>query len=148
MFRAIAKATVFADDAKNREQICEAIAPANYLNQPVPLLKQVLTGTFADGLGGTHTVPGRIAFDPFPYPAMAVWILTQMKRWGYIKADVDYKTIAEQVFLATDARKRLAELGHKEPGQNYPTYTIMGKAFDPAQPAAYVDGFAMKRAAQ
>jgi nitrate/nitrite transport system substrate-binding protein len=145
LFRAIAKATAYADDPKNREQICEAIAPANYLNQPVPVLKQVLTGTYADGLGGVQKVPDRIAFDPFPYPAMGVWILTQMKRWGYLKADVDYKAIAEQVFLATDARKRLAELGHKEPGPDYPSYTIMGKTFDPAQPAAYLDSFAIKR---
>jgi len=31
---------------------------------------------------------------------MAVWILTQMKRWGYIKGDVDYQKVATQVFLA------------------------------------------------
>ena len=29
----------------------EAIAPANYLNQPLPVVEQVLTRTFADGLG-------------------------------------------------------------------------------------------------
>ncbi len=29
----------------------DAIAPANYLNQPLPVVEQVLTRTFADGLG-------------------------------------------------------------------------------------------------
>jgi nitrate/nitrite transport system permease protein len=40
---------------------------------------------------------------------MAVWILSQMKRWGYIKGDMNYKDIAERVYLITDARKHMAE---------------------------------------
>ena len=54
--------------------------------------------------------PDRIDFDPFPWHSMAVWILTQMKRWGYIKGDVNYKAIAEEVYLATDAQKLMAEM--------------------------------------
>ena len=50
----------------------------------VELLEQVLTGVYPDGLGNTKNVPDRIDFDPFPYHSMAIWILTQMKRWGYI----------------------------------------------------------------
>ena len=51
----------------------------------------MLTGKFADGLGNVKNVPDRIDFDPFPWQSMAVWMLTQMKRWGYVKGDVDYK---------------------------------------------------------
>jgi hypothetical protein len=40
--------------AENRKEIAEAIAPANYLNQPVTVVEQVLTGTFADGLGNVQ----------------------------------------------------------------------------------------------
>ena len=81
---------VRAPRPENRKQIAEAIAPANYLNQPVTVVEQVLTGTFADGLGNVQKVPDRIDFDPFPWQSFAVWILTQMKRWGQIKGDVDY----------------------------------------------------------
>ncbi|MEA5416673.1 taurine ABC transporter substrate-binding protein, partial [Synechococcus sp. BA-132 BA5] len=84
-----------------------AIAGPNYLNQPITVLEQVLLGRFADGLGNVRDVPDRIDFEPFPWQSMAVWMLTQMKRWGYIKQDIDYQKIAEQVFLATDARKRM-----------------------------------------
>jgi nitrate/nitrite transport system substrate-binding protein len=76
---------------------------------------------------------------------MAVWMLTQMKRWGYIKGDVAYKDIAEQVFLLTDARKRMAELGQKAPDNGYRKFKVMGKEFDPMQPGAYVDSFAIRR---
>ena len=75
------------------------------------MLDQVLTGKFADGLGNVQNVPDRVDFDPFPWQSMAVWMLTQMKRWGYVKGDVDYKQIAEKVFLLTDARKHMKELG-------------------------------------
>ena len=47
--------------------------------------------------------PSRIDFDPFPWESFAVWIPSQMKRWGQLKGDVDYKAVASQVFLATDA---------------------------------------------
>ena len=66
------------------------------------MLEQVLTGTFADGLGSVQKVPNRVDFDPFPWESFAVWIMTQMKRWGQIKGDVDYAGVAKQVFLATD----------------------------------------------
>ncbi len=53
--RAIVDATAYASKAENRKQIAEAIAPANYINAPVTVLEQVLTGTYADGLGGVKT---------------------------------------------------------------------------------------------
>ena len=37
-----------------------------------------------------RTQPNRVDFDPFPWQSFAVWIMTQMKRWGQIKGDVDY----------------------------------------------------------
>ena len=76
---------------------------------------------------------------------MAVWMLTQMKRWGYVKGDVAYKDIAEQVFLLTDAKKRMAELGQKVPEGGYRKFKVMGREFDPAKPGEYAASFAIKR---
>jgi hypothetical protein len=75
----------------------------------------VLTGKFADGLGNVRNVPERADFDPVPWQSMAVWMLTQMKRWGYLKGDVNYKQIAEKVFLLTDAKKQMKALGRPCP---------------------------------
>ena len=113
--RAIVDATAYAAKAENRKQIAEAIAPANYINAPVTVLEQVLTGTYADGLGGVKTDAKRVDFDPFPWQSFAVWMLTQMKRWGQIKGDVDYKAVAEQVYLATDTNKVMVEMGLTPP---------------------------------
>src|SRR5216684_1823845 len=89
LLKSIIDATAYASKAENRKAIAEAIAPANYLNQPVTVVEQVLTGTYADGLGNVRKEPDRIDFDPFPWHSMAVWILTQMKRWGQVKQDLD-----------------------------------------------------------
>jgi len=145
LFRAVLTAAAMASDPKNRSIMAEVLSPANYLNQPKTVLEQVLTGKFADGLGGVQNVPNRAGFDPFPWYSMAVWILSQMKRWGYIKGDVKFKDIAEQVYLVTDARKRMAEVGMTAPKESYQKFKVMGKEFDPAKADAYVNSFAIRR---
>ena len=145
LLKAIIEATAYAQKAENRKEIAAAIAPANYLNQPVTVVEQVLTGTYADGLGGVKKDAERIGFDPFPWESFGVWILTQMKRWGQIKGDVDYARIANEVFLATDARKLMAEAGLTPPEATTKTFSVMGKPFDPSKPEEYVASFAIKR---
>jgi nitrate/nitrite transport system substrate-binding protein len=108
---------------------------------------QVLTGKFADGLGNVKNVPDRANFDPVPWQSMAVWMLTQMKRWGYVKGEVNYRQIAEKVFLLTDAKKYMSQAGFRPPEGAYRKFKVMGKEFDPAKPEEYVRSFAIARAA-
>jgi len=141
LWRAIVEATHYASDPAHRKTIAAAIAPANYLNQPVTVLEQVLTGTYADGLGAIKQVPDRISFDPYPWHSMAVWILTQMKRWGHLKGEVNYKAVAQQVYLAAGCDRIAKELGYPTHTATSTTHTIMGKVFDPEQAEAYLKSF-------
>jgi nitrate/nitrite transport system substrate-binding protein len=145
LLKAIIDATAYAQKQDNRKEIAKAIAPQNYLNQPETVLEQILTGTYADGLGGVKKDPNRIGFDPFPWNQFAIWILTQMKRWGQLKADIDYAKVAQEVFLATDTAALMKEMGLTPPDPSKKTIVVMGKAFDPATPAEYVQSFAIKR---
>ncbi len=146
LFKSIVDATHFSAKQENRKDIAQAISAKGYLNQPVPVVEQVLTGRFADGLGNVRNEPDRIDFDPFPWHSMAVWILTQMKRWGYIKGDVNYQGIAEEVYLASECGSLMKELGYEPPKETYENYTIMGKEFDYTKPEEYAKGFAITRA--
>ncbi len=145
LYRAVLTSAAMARKAENRELIAKVISPSAYLNQPETVVAQVLTGKFADGLGNVKNVPDRADFDPMPWQSMAVWMLTQMKRWGYVKGDIEYKQLAEQVFLLTDAKKHMKQLGEPVPDGAYPKFTIMGKVFDPAKPEPYIASFAVKR---
>ena len=141
LFRAIVDATHYASKPGNRKEIAKAIAPKNYLNQPTIVLEQVLTGTYADGLGAIKKDPNRIDFDPYPYHSMAIWILTQMKRWGHLKGDVNYQAVAEQVYRAADCDKVSKGLGYPTHKATMIKHTIMGREFDPTKPEAYVKSF-------
>jgi nitrate/nitrite transport system substrate-binding protein len=146
LYRAVLTAAAMARDPSNRALIAKVIAPSQYLNQPEAVVTQVLTGKYADGLGKIQNVPDRVDFDPMPWQSMAVWMLTQMKRWGYIKGEVNYKQIAEKVFLMTDARKHMKELGQPfTAGPTYIKHKIMGKEFDAAKADAYAKSFAISK---
>ena len=147
LYRAVLTSAAMARKAENRELIAKVIAPAQYLNQPETVIAQVLTGRFADGLGKVQSAPDRADFDPMPWQSMAVWMLTQMQRWGYIKGDVDYRQIAEKVFLLTDAKKQMKALDMPVPEGAYPKFKIMGREFDPAKAAEYAKSFPIRKVA-
>lgn len=145
LYRSVIRATEFADKTENRKKVAELLAPATYLNQPQTVLEQVLLGRYADGLGQIVEVPLRIGFKAFPYQSTAVWLLTQLRRWNMVPAGIDYQAIAKQVFLSTDAAKAMKEMGYAAPPSPMIKHTILGKTFDPSQPQAYLDSFAIKR---
>lgn len=145
LLKAIIEATAYARNPANRKEIATVISGPNYLNQPSTVVQQVLTGLFADGLGKVVQVPDRIDFDPMPWQSFAVWILTQMKRWGQIKGDVDYQKIAAEVFLATDAKRLMGEAGLAVPASDTKSFSVMGKPFDASQPEAYLQSFPIRR---
>src|SRR5712671_5667482 len=85
--RAIVDATAFASKAENRKQIAETIAPANYLNAPPTVIEQVLTGTYADGLGGVKTDPKTVAEQVY----LATGTAAIMKEMGQTTPASAYK---------------------------------------------------------
>ncbi|MFL9710507.1 CmpA/NrtA family ABC transporter substrate-binding protein [Methylobacillus sp. Pita1] len=144
LYRAFLKSSAFANDKNNRKEVATVISKPAYLNQPEVIVNQVITGRFADGLGNIVNAPQRVGFEAVPWEGMALWMLTQMKRWGYIKGDVSYRAIAEKVFMMTDAKKAMKDLGLAVPETNR-KIVVMGKVFDSQQPQAYVDSFNIKR---
>ena len=141
LFKTIVEATHYASDPGNRDEIAKAIAPKNYLNQPEIVLKQVLTGKYADGLGAIKNDPKRIDFDPYPWHSMAVWILTQMKRWKHVEGNFDYKKVAEEVYLAGQCGDLTKELGYDSYETTYKKHMIMGKEFDADKADEYLKSF-------
>jgi nitrate/nitrite transport system substrate-binding protein len=113
--------------AEEPRLMAKVIAPPNYLNQPETVIEQVLTGRYADGLGEVKNVPTAPTSIPSPGTRWRVWILTQMKRWGYVKGDVNYKGIAEQVFPRHRSEEAHGELDMKSPASSYAKFKVDGQ---------------------
>jgi len=146
LLRAITDASLWAHDASHRSQVATAIAPAEYLNQPLPVVEAVLTGNFADGRGQTRNVPNRIDFDPYPWQSFGVWMLTQMVRWGLAPkerfARPDQLAAAAKTVFDTDAsRAALTVLGAPAPTEVFKAERILGAPFDPSNPLPWTERF-------
>ena len=137
-YRAIIGASLHVSEPKNRAGMAKILAQPNYLNQPETVVDQVITGKYADGLGNIKNVPDRVDFQPYPHYSMAVWMMTQLRRWNMLKQDIDYKKLAEQVMLATDAKRLMADLGAQAPAPGFRKETILGKEFDSNRPDEYL----------
>lgn len=134
VFRGALEAGMHCADPANRPGMAALMAQPAYLNAPETVVNQVLTGRYADGLGQVRNVPDRVTYDPFPDYGMAVWLAVQMRRWNLLPEDRDWKALARDVMLATDARRLLGEAGvvHAEP--SFGTLRIMDRDFNTDDP--------------
>ena len=110
-YRAIIASSLYVSDKANRPGMAKVLSQPQYLNAPEVVVGQVITGRYADGLGNIKTADDRVDYDPFPHYSAAVWLMTQLRRWNMLKEDVDYKKLAQEVMLATDAAKIMNEMG-------------------------------------
>ena len=137
-YRAIIAASLHVARKENRGEMAKVLAQPQYLNAPELVVEQVITGRYADGLGAIKNDPARVDYQPFPHFSAAVWLMVQLRRWNMLKEDVDYKKLAEQVMLATDAAKIMQEQGVAPPEGGFRKETILGKVFDSSQPEEYL----------
>jgi nitrate/nitrite transport system substrate-binding protein len=137
-YRAIIAASLHVSDKNNRAGMAKVLAQPQYLNAPEVVVEQVITGRYADGLGEVKVAENRVDYQPFPHYAAAVWLMVQLRRWNILKEDVDYKTLAKQVMLATDAAAIMREQGAAPPAADFGKETILGQTFDSNAPEAYL----------
>src|SRR6266702_2505768 len=137
-YRAIVAASLYVSDRNNRTGMAKVLAQPQYLNAPEVVVEQVITGRYADGLGNIKDDPRRVDYQPFPHYAAAVWLMTQLRRWNMLKEDIDYKKLAEQVMLATDAAKIMRENGASPPAGGFGKEIILGSEFDSSKPDEYL----------
>lgn len=163
ILRALIRAQMWldADNGKNRPEAIKIIAQPNYVGAEEKVLAASLSGKFTFAPGDTRDTPQFNLFfgeyASYPYYSDAIWVLTQMRRWGQIsedKSDSWYLETAKSVYrpdLYMDAAKSLVADG-KAAANAFPesdgfrTYTgkpIDGILFDAHKPSAYVASFSI-----
>ena len=97
-------------------------------------VEQVLTGTFADGLGSIVKRAEPHRFRSVPLGDLRGLDPDADEALGPDQGRCRLPGVAKQVFLATDAAKLMKEAGLTPPTATTKTFSVMGKAFDPAKP--------------
>jgi nitrate/nitrite transport system substrate-binding protein len=118
--------------------MAKVLAQSQYLNAPETVIEQVITGRYADGLGNIKEDARRVDYQPFPNYSAAVWLMVQLRRWNILKEDLDYKKLAEQVMLATDAARIMRDQGVNPPPIGFGKEIILGSEFDSDKPNDYL----------
>lgn len=150
MLMAVLEASKYIDTLANREKVATIIADKSYVNAPSEVVLGRFLGNYEDGLGKKWKDDNYMKFFndgevTFPYYSHGMWFLTQQKRWGLIKTDVDYLAVAKQINqigLYTEAAKAL---GISVPASPMKTETLFdGVVWDPSKAADYAKNFKIK----
>jgi nitrate/nitrite transport system substrate-binding protein len=134
----------------NKNKMAETIADKSYVNTSVDVINQRILGRYQNGLGKTWDDPNHMKFFNdgavnFPYLSDGMWFLTQHKRWGLLKNDVDYLAVARQINqidLYKDAAGMAKVSVPKDSMRS--SKLIDGAVWDGKNPQAYAAGFNIK----
>jgi len=125
------------------------------------VLMASMTGKFTFGDGDTRDTPEFNLFfsqqADYPFYSDAIWILTQMRRWGQIvetKPDQWYLDTAKATYrsdlyataaqsLVADGKAQASDFPATDGFRVYARKAIDGVAFDAHKPAAYAASFAI-----
>ncbi len=103
MIMAILEASQWIDASlSNRLKMAETIADRAYVNTSVDVINQRILGRYQNGLGKTWDDPNHMKFFNdgyvnYPFLSDGMWFMSQHKRWGLVKEELDYLAIAKQV---------------------------------------------------
>ena len=150
LIAAVIEASQHLDAMANRTRVAEIIGGKSYVNAPSEVILGRMLGDYDDGRGGKWKDASPMKFHDdgqvnFPYLSHGMWFLTQQRRWGLLKEDVDYLAVAKQVNQVALYSEVARVLGVSVPASPLKTESLFdGTVFDPARPADYVKSFRIR----
>jgi nitrate/nitrite transport system substrate-binding protein len=138
---------------QNKMKMAETVSDRAYVNTSVDVINQRILGRYHNGLGKTWDDPNHMKFFAdgavtYPYLSDGMWFLTQHRRWGLLKTDIDYLAVAKQV-NRLDVYAQAAAAAKvsvpKDPMRS--SKLIDGVVWDGRNPAQYAAGFKVRAVA-
>jgi len=134
----------------NRQKTAETVADKSYVNTDKDVILERMLGRYSDGIGKTWDDPDAMKFYndgyvTYPFLSDGMWFLTQHRRWGLLKDDVDYLGVAKAV-NRLDIYKAAADLT-KTPIPKSPMRTVKmidGTVWDGKDPKKYAASFKIR----
>jgi nitrate/nitrite transport system substrate-binding protein len=154
LIAAVLEAGRWLDESnEHREAAAEVLASPAYVNGDRHAIAARLHGEYENGLGRRWLDPDPVRFFDegeanFPYLSDAMWFMTQHRRWGLLRDDVDYAAIAARVNRVGLYREAAVLAGVPAPSSLMRRSVLMdGKVWDGSVPDAYISSFPIRRQA-
>ncbi|ASY72146.1 ABC transporter substrate-binding protein [Sinorhizobium fredii USDA 205] len=152
---ALAAAARWCDAAENRAALAEVLSEPRYVAAPVDILRRVLAGRFTiDPEGNQRVVDDYFVFHTgfanFPRPSQALWIYSQMVRWGQTALSADGLEACTSAYRPDLYRRALGRLAppamddFAAEGAMSDDRFMDGHIFDPKLIRDYVEAFPVK----
>ncbi|MBW6422046.1 ABC transporter substrate-binding protein [Rhizobium sp. XQZ8] len=149
---ALDAAAHWCDAAENHDALAEALADPRYIAAPVEIIRHVLAGEFSlDAKGNRRIIPDYFRFHRdfanYPKPGHALWIYSQMIRWGQAQLSEEGLRAAAGTYRPDLYQAALgigpSETDHGLEGIKSGDRFMDGHVFDPGAIGAYVENFAV-----
>jgi len=131
-------------------KMAETVADKSYVNTSVEVINQRILGRYQNGLGKTWDDPNHMKFYndgavTFPYLSDGMWFLTQHRRWGLLKTDVDYSR-GRKAGQSDRTLQRGGDAEQSAACQRSDAYQrlVDGVVWDGKQPAQYAANFKIR----
>jgi nitrate/nitrite transport system ATP-binding protein len=151
LVKALLEACEYCDDRRNREEIAEILARPEYIGADEVLIRQGFLDPYDRGDGREPTqVLNYVQFFTgkanYPDVTEAVWMMTQMARWGITPFPRNWLEVAERVKRADIFGRAARELGLLDIGRDRHSIQLFdGIPFDPDHPLDYLNSLSIKR---
>ena len=145
LLRALVRAALWADDPANGAALLRILSGPAYLDMPAAALGRALAPSNPFGL--------RFFRDDAAYPkrAHALWLLSQMRRWGQAPTAPDQEAAVEAVYRPDLYRLAAQAVGAPPPSAGIDSASLPplydGQVFDAAKLDDYVERFAIRSSA-
>ncbi len=134
----------------NKNKMAETIADKSYVNTSVDVINQRILGRYQNGMGKTWDDPNHMKFFNdgavnFPYLSDGMWFLTQHRRWGLLKQDVDYLGVASAINKVDLYKQAAAQVKANVPREAIRSSKFMdGVVWDGKNAAQYAASFKVR----
>ncbi len=143
----------WCDQPENHDALAEALASPRLIAAPVDIIRHVLAGQFSlDAKGNRRIIKDYFTFHRgfanYPRPSHALWLYSQMVRWGQAEFSERGLRAAASAYRPDLYRAALgtgpadADIGTE--GERDGDRFMDGHVFDPFNITAYVENFAVR----
>jgi nitrate/nitrite transport system substrate-binding protein len=135
---------------EHRDAAAEVLASPAYVHADRALIAARLHGEYDNGLGKHWRDPDPLQFfaegeATFPYLSDGMWFMTQHRRWGLLREDVDYAAIAARVNRVALYREAAILAGVPAPSNAMRSSVLMdGRVWNGSAPDAYISSFPIR----